>query len=145
MGGILANSKYKANFIYDNMTIQNNVIHACYMNNIKNLIFLGSSCIYPKFCKQPIKEEYLLSGKLETTNEAYAIAKIAGIKMCESNNFQYGMNFKCLMPSNLFGPNDNYNLDSSHFFPALLKKIYLAKKIKRIQSQFGEVENLNVN
>jgi len=131
VGGILANSKYKANFIYDNMTIQNNIIHACYMNNIKNLIFLGSSCIYPKFCKQPIKEEYLLSGKLETTNEAYAIAKIAGIKMCESYNFQYGMNFKCLMPSNLFGPNDNYNLDSSHFFPALLKKIYLAKKNKK--------------
>ena len=131
VGGILSNSKYKANFIYDNITIQNNIIHACYMNNIQNLIFLGSSCIYPKFCKQPIKEDYLLSGKLEETNEAYAIAKIAGIKMCESYNFQYGTNYKCLMPCNLFGINDNYDLYNSHFFPALLKKIYLAKKNKK--------------
>ena len=131
VGGILANSKFKANFIYDNITIQNNIIHGCYQSKIKNLIFLGSSCIYPKLCKQPIKEEYLLSGKLEATNESYAIAKIAGIKMCESYNFQYGTNYKCLMPCNLFGINDNYNLNNSHFFPALMKKIYLAKKNKK--------------
>jgi len=131
VGGILANSKFKANFIYDNITIQNNIIHGCYQSKIKNLIFLGSSCIYPKLCKQPIKEEYLLSGKLESTNEPYAIAKIAGIKMCESYNFQYGTNYKCLMPCNLFGINDNYNLNNSHFFPALMKKIYLAKKNKK--------------
>ena len=127
VGGILANSKYKAEFIYDNLTIQNNIIHGCYINNIKNLIFLGSSCIYPRNSKQPIKEKYLLTGELEKTNEPYAIAKIAGIKMCESYNFQYKMNFKCLMPCNLYGPNDNYDLETSHFFPALIKKIYLAK------------------
>ena len=130
VGGILANSKFKANFIYDNIAIQNNIIHSCYINNIKNLIFLGSSCIYPKNCKQPIKESYLLTGKLESTNEAYAIAKIAGIKMCESYNYQYKTNFKCLMPCNLYGQNDNYDLTNSHFFPALIKKIYLAKKKK---------------
>ena len=127
VGGILANSKYKADFIYDNLTIQNNIIHGCYINNIKNLIFLGSSCIYPRNSKQPIKEKYLLTGELEKTNEPYAIAKIAGIKMCESYNFQYKMNFKCLMPCNLYGPNDNYDLETSHFFPALIKKIYSAK------------------
>ena len=130
VGGILANSKYRAKFIYDNISIQNNIIHASYTNGVKNLIFLGSSCIYPKFCKQPIKESYLLSGKLEETNESYAIAKIAGIKMCESYNFQYGTNYKCLMPCNLYGVNDNYDLKNSHFFPALIKKIYLAKKNK---------------
>lgn len=130
VGGILANSRYRAKFIYDNLTIQNNIIHASYTNGVKNLIFLGSSCIYPKFCKQPIKESYLLSGKLEETNESYAIAKIAGIKMCESYNFQYGTNYKCLMPCNLYGVNDNYDLKNSHFFPALIKKIYLAKKNK---------------
>ncbi len=130
VGGILANSKFKANFIYDNIAIQNNIIHSCYINNIKNLIFLGSSCIYPKNCKQPIKESYLLTGKLESTNEPYAIAKIAGIKMCESYNYQYKTNFKCLMPCNLYGQNDNYDLTNSHFFPALIKKIYLAKKKK---------------
>ena len=128
VGGILANSKYKANFIYDNLTIQNNIIHGCYINKIKNLIFLGSSCIYPRICNQPIKEKYLLTGQLEKTNEAYAIAKIAGIKMCESYNFQYKTNYKCLMPCNIYGPNDNYDLETSHFFPALIKKIYLAKK-----------------
>ena len=130
VGGILANSRYRAKFIYDNLTIQNNIIHGSYTNGVKNLIFLGSSCIYPKFCKQPIKESYLLSGKLEETNESYAIAKIAGIKMCESYNFQYGTNYKCLMPCNLYGVNDNYDLKNSHFFPALIKKIYLAKKNK---------------
>ena len=130
VGGILANSIYKANFIYDNITIQSNIIHGSYINNIKNLIFLGSSCIYPRVCKQPIKEKYLLTGELEKTNEPYAIAKIAGIKMCESYNFQYKTNFKCLMPCNIYGPNDNYDLETSHFFPALIKKIYLAKKKK---------------
>ncbi len=128
VGGILANSKYKANFIYDNISIQSNIIHGCYLNKISNLIFLGSSCIYPKNTKIPIKEKYLLSGKLEETNEPYAVAKIAGIKMCESYNYQYKTNFKCLMPCNLYGSNDNYNLQTSHFFPALIKKIYLAKK-----------------
>lgn len=128
VGGILANSNYKAEYIYDNIAIQNNVIHGAYINRVKNLIFLGSSCIYPKLCKQPIKESYLLTGKLEETNEPYAVAKIAGIKMCESYNFQYGTNYKCLMPCNLYGLNDNYDLKRSHFFPALIKKIFFAKK-----------------
>lgn len=134
VGGIVANNKYRAEFIYENLTIQNNLIHSAFLNKIKNLIFLGSSCVYPKYCKQPIKEEYLLSGTLERTNEPYAIAKIAGIKMCESYNFQYGTNYKCLMPSNTYGPNDNYNLQNSHFFPALIKKIHDAqiKKKKKI-------------
>jgi GDP-L-fucose synthase len=134
VGGIVANNKYRAEFIYENLTIQNNLIHSAFLNKIKNLIFLGSSCVYPKYCKQPIKEEYLLSGTLERTNEPYAIAKIAGIKMCESYNFQYGTNYKCLMPSNTYGPNDNYNLQNSHFFPALIKKIHEAqiKKQKKI-------------
>ena len=127
VGGIKANNTYKADFIYQNLTIQNNLIHGAKINNISNVIFLGSSCIYPKNCKQPIKEEYLLSGKLEKTNEPYAIAKIAGIKMCESYNFQYKTNYKCLMPTNTFGPGDNYNLESSHFFPALIKKIHECK------------------
>lgn len=131
VGGIYANDNFKADFIYDNLSIQNNVIHACYKNKIKSLIFLGSSCIYPRNCKQPIKEKYLLTGELEKTNEPYAIAKIAGIKMCESYNFQYKTNYKCLMPSNLYGPNDNYNLKKSHFLPALLVKAILAKKNKK--------------
>ena len=123
VGGILANNRYKADFIYQNLTIQNNLIHGAFLNNIKNLIFLGSSCVYPKFCKQPIKEKYLLEGELEKTNDAYAIAKIAGIKMCESYNLQYGTNFRCIMPTNTFGPNDNYDSMNSHFFPALIKKV----------------------
>ena len=131
VGGIYANQKYKADFIYDNLSIQNNVIHACYKNKIKSLIFLGSSCIYPRNCKQPIIEKYLLTGELEKTNEPYAIAKIAGIKMCESYNFQHKTNYKCLMPSNLYGPNDNYNLKTSHFLAALLVKGILAKKNKK--------------
>ncbi len=131
VGGIFANNKYKADFIYDNLAIQNNIIHACYKNKIKNLIFLGSSCIYPKNSKQPIKEKYLLTGELEKTNEPYAVAKIAGIKMCESYNFQYKTNYKCLMPCNLYGPNDNYDLKSSHFFPALIVKALKAKKTKK--------------
>ena len=131
VGGIFANNKYKADFIYDNLSIQNNIIHACYKNKIKSLIFLGSSCIYPKNSKQPIKEKYLLTGELEKTNEPYAIAKIAGIKMCESYNFQYKTNYKCLMPCNLYGPNDNYDLKTSHFFPALIVKTLAVKKNKK--------------
>ena len=128
VGGIFANNKFKANYIYENLMIQTNIIHASYKAGVKKLIFLGSSCIYPKFCKQPIKEDYILSGKLEETNDAYAIAKIAGYKMCEAYNKQYNLNYICLMPTNLYGPNDNYDLMSSHFFPALIKKIFLAKK-----------------
>jgi len=130
VGGIYANDKYKADFIYNNLAIQNNIIHACYLNRIKSLIFLGSSCIYPRNSIQPIKEKYLLTGELEKTNEPYAIAKIAGIKVCESYNFQYKTNYKCLMPCNSYGPNDNYNLKTSHFFPALIKKAIDAKKKK---------------
>ena len=127
VGGIHANNKYRAEFIYENLSIQNNIIHGCFLNKIKNLIFLGSSCVYPKNCKQPIKEDYLLTGPLEKTNEPYAIAKISGIKMCESYNFQYKTNYKCLMPANTYGPNDNYDFESSHFFPAIINKVYLAK------------------
>ena len=127
VGGIYANNKYRADFIYDNLSIQNNIISCCYKYRIKNLIFLGSSCIYPRNCKQPIKESYLLTGELEKTNEPYAIAKIAGIKMCESYNLQHKTNFKCLMPCNLYGPNDNYNDLSAHFFPAIIARIHKAK------------------
>ena len=127
VGGILANDKLKAEFIFDNLMIQTNLIHAAYLSGVKKLIFLGSSCIYPKLSSQPIKENYLLSGKLEKTNEAYAIAKIAGIKMCEAYNKQYKTNYICLMPTNLYGPNDNYDLQKSHFFPALISKIHNAK------------------
>ena len=131
VGGILANDTFRAEFIYDNLMIQNNVINSAYKSGVKNLIFLGSSCVYPKYSKQPIKEEYLLSGKLEYTNEPYAVAKIAGIKLCENYNKQYKTNYKCLMPTNTYGPNDNYDLNNSHFLPALIKKIYLAKKNKK--------------
>ena len=127
VGGILANQNLKADFIYQNLMIQTNLIHASYKAGVKKLIFLGSSCIYPKLAKQPLKEEYLLSGKLEPTNDAYATAKIAGVKMCEAYNKQYKLNYICLMPTNMYGPNDNYNLTNSHFFPALIKKIYSAK------------------
>ena len=116
VGGIYSNNKYKAEFIYENLSIQNNLIHSAYLSGIKNLIFLGSSCVYPRNSRQPIKEEYLLSGPLEPTNDAYAIAKIAGIKMCQSYNEQYNTNYRCLMPTNAFGPNDNYNDLNSHFF-----------------------------
>ena len=124
VGGIYSNNKYKAQFIYENLSIQSNLIHSAYLCGIKNLIFLGSSCVYPRDCKQPIKESYLLDGKLESTNDAYAVAKIAGIKMCQSYNEQYNTNYKCLMPTNTFGPNDNYDNLNSHFFPALIKKIH---------------------
>jgi len=131
VGGIYANQNFRGQFIYENLQIQNNLIHGCYKNGIKNLIFLGSSCIYPKWAKQPLKEEYLLSGKLEETNEPYAIAKIAGIKMCEAYNKQYKTNYKCLMPANTFGPNDNYDLKNSHFFPALIHKAHICKIKKK--------------
>ncbi len=137
VGGIYANNKYRAEFIYNNLTIQNNIINSSYLNKIRNLIFLGSSCVYPKECKQPIKEEYLLNGPLEKTNEPYAVAKIAGIKMCESYNLQYGMNYKCLMPTNTYGPNDNYDFLNSHFYPALIKKVYEAKKKIKKKSFYG--------
>ena len=127
VGGIYANNKYKADFIYKNLIIQTNVIHACYQYKVKNLIFLGSSCVYPRNCRQPIKEEYLLTGKLEETNEPYAIAKISGIKMCEAYNFQHKTNYKTLMPTNLYGPNDDYHLKNSHFFAALIRKIHQIK------------------
>ena len=127
VGGIYSNNKYPAEFIYNNLIIQNNIIHSAYLCNIKDLIFLGSSCVYPRLCKQPIKEDYLLNGPLEKTNEAYAIAKIAGIKMCESYNLQFKTNYKCLMPTNTFGPNDSYSVLNSHFFPSLIKKIHEIK------------------
>ena len=131
VGGIYSNNKFKAEFIYENLTIQNNLIHSAYLSGVKNLIFLGSSCVYPRNCKQPIKEEYLLSGLLEPTNDAYAIAKIAGIKMCQSYNEQYKTNYICLMPTNTFGPNDNYHPLNSHFLPSLIRKIDLIKRKKK--------------
>ena len=128
VGGIKANNDQKGEFIYQNLAIQNNLIHGSYLCGTKNLIFLGSSCVYPKNSKQPIKESYLLSNYLEKTNEPYAIAKIAGIKMCESYNSQYNLNYKCLMPANSYGLNDNYDLNTSHFLPALIRKILDAVK-----------------
>ena len=127
VGGINANNKYPADFIYQNLEIQNNVIHTAYKYGVKKLMFLGSSCIYPRVCKQPIKEEYLLSDYLEPTNEAYAVAKIAGIKMCQSYNKQYETNFVSVMPTNLYGPNDNFDFESSHVLPALISKFHEAK------------------
>jgi GDP-L-fucose synthase len=127
VGGILANNTYRAEFIYDNLMIEANIIHAAYKFGTEKLIFLGSSCIYPKFAEQPIKEEALLSGYLEPTNEPYAIAKIAGIKLCENYYLQYGSNFYSVMPTNLYGPNDNFDLKTSHVLPALIRKIYTAK------------------
>lgn len=127
VGGILANNTYRAEFIYDNLMIQSNVIHSAYKYGVKKLLFLGSSCIYPKYAPQPMKEEYLLSGYLEPTNEPYAIAKITGIKMCEAYRHQYGCNFISAMPTNLYGPNDNYDLNNSHVLPALIRKFHEAK------------------
>ena len=156
VGGIYSNDKHRAEFINENLVIQNNLIHGAYLAGVKDLIFLGSSCVYPRMSKQPIKENYLLSGFLEKTNDAYAIAKIAGIKMCESYNIQYGTRYKCLMPTNTFGPNDNYDELNSHFFPALIKKIHnikiknlkelvlwgngSAKKFKRMCDSYGIVK-----
>jgi GDP-L-fucose synthase len=128
VGGILANNIYRAEFLYDNLMIQNNVIHASYLNNVTKLLFLGSSCIYPKLAPQPLKEDYLLTGQLEPTNEPYAIAKIAGIKMCDAYRSQYGCNYISVMPTNLYGPNDNYDLKNSHVLPALIRKFHEAKK-----------------
>ncbi|MDC2981948.1 GDP-L-fucose synthase [Bacteroidota bacterium] len=130
VGGILANNTYKASFMYDNLSIQNNVIHASYKNHVKKLLFLGSSCIYPKFAAQPIREESLLTSELESTNEPYAIAKIAGLKMCQFYREQYNCNFISLMPTNLYGPNDNFDLKNSHVLPALLRKFHEAKMNK---------------
>lgn len=127
VGGIVANNTYRADFIYSNLQIQNNVVHACFRHGVKKLLFLGSSCIYPKGCPQPIKEEYLLTSPLEYTNEPYAIAKIAGLKMCESYNLQYDTNFISVMPTNLYGPFDNFDLEKSHVLPALIRKMHLAK------------------
>jgi len=129
VGGILANDTYPAEFIYENIQIQNNVIHNSYRFNVKKLLFLGSNCIYPKVCPQPIKEEYLMTGLLEPTNDAYAIAKIAGIKMCQSYKKQYGFNAISLMPANMYGPNDNFDLDNSHVFAALIRKFVDAKNM----------------
>lgn len=130
VGGIVANNTYRADFVYENITIQNNVIHNAWKYETKKLLFLGSTCIYPKNAPQPMKEEYLLTSPLEYTNEPYAIAKIAGIKMCESYNLQYNTNFISVMPTNLYGPNDNFDLEKSHVLPALLRKIYLAKSME---------------
>lgn len=127
VGGILANNTYRAEFIYENIMIQSNIIHAAWMNGVRKLMFLGSSCIYPKLAPQPLKEEYLLTGELESTNEPYAIAKIAGIKMCDAYRSQYGCNFISVMPTNLYGPNDNYSLETSHVLPALIRKFHEAK------------------
>jgi GDP-L-fucose synthase len=137
VGGIVANNTYRADFIYENLQIQNNVIHQAYKNNVTKLLFLGSTCIYPKQAPQPMSEDCLLTSPLEYTNEPYAIAKIAGIKMCESYNLQYDTNFISVMPTNLYGPNDNFDLEKSHVLPALIRKIYLAKllnenKIKEV-------------
>jgi GDP-L-fucose synthase len=128
VGGIVANNTYRADFLYENMMIQNNVIHAAYLNGVQKLMFLGSSCIYPKLAPQPLKEEYLLTSELEPTNEPYAIAKIAGIKLCDAYRAQYGCNFISVMPTNLYGPNDNYDLQNSHVLPALIRKFLTAKK-----------------
>ncbi len=139
VGGIVANNKYRAEFIYQNLQIQNNIIHQSYLNGVKKLIFLGSSCIYPKNCPQPMKENYLLTGDLEFTNEPYAIAKIAGIKMCESYNLQYGTNFISVMPTNLYGFNDNFDLEKSHVLPALIRKMHLGKLLT--ENNIDEIRN----
>ena len=144
VGGIIANNTYRADFIYENLMIQNNVIHQSHLHNVKKLLFLGSTCIYPKNCPQPMKENYLLTGELEYTNEPYAIAKIAGIKMCESYNIQYGTNFMSVMPTNLYGPNDNFDLEKSHVLPALIRKIHLAKLLSE-KKYDAIVKDLNVN
>lgn len=139
VGGIVANNTYRAEFIYSNLVIQNNLIDISYKSNVKKLLFLGSTCIYPKECPQPMKEEYLLTSELEYTNEPYAIAKIAGIKMCESYNIQYGTNFISVMPTNLYGPNDNFDLEKSHVLPALMRKIHLGKAVEN--NDWKVVEN----
>ncbi len=129
VGGILANNIYRADFLFENLMIQNNVIHSAYENKVEKLMFLGSSCIYPKLAPQPLKEDYLLTGELEPTNEPYAIAKIAGIKLCDAYRSQYGCNYISVMPTNLYGPNDNYDLNNSHVLPALIRKVITAKNM----------------
>lgn len=131
VGGIVANNTYRGDFIYSNLMIQNNVVHHSYLNGVKKLLFLGSTCIYPKECPQPMKEDYLLTDVLEYTNEPYAIAKIAGIKLCESYNLQYGTNYISVMPTNLYGPNDNFDLEKSHVLPALIRKMHLGKALEQ--------------
>jgi GDP-L-fucose synthase len=144
VGGIIANNTYRGQFIYENLMIQNNVIHNSYVHGVKKLLFLGSTCIYPKMAPQPMKEEYLLAGQLEDTNEPYAIAKIAGLKMCESYNRQYGTTFISVMPTNLYGPNDNFDLEKSHVLPALLRKIHLGKCLEN--NNWNSIEkDLNAN
>ena len=144
VGGIVANNTYRADFIYENLEIQNSVIYNAYKHSVKKLMFLGSTCIYPKNAPQPIKEEYLLTGELEYTNEPYAIAKIAGIKMCESFNLQYGTNFISVMPTNLYGENDNFDLETSHVLPALIRKIYIGKCLE--ENNWNEIrKDLNKN
>lgn len=143
VGGILANNIYRAEFIYENLQIQNNVIHCSYLNNVKKILFLGSSCIYPKYAPQPLSEDSLLTGELEYTNEPYAIAKIAGIKMCESYNLQYGTNYIAVMPTNLYGSNDNFDLESSHVIPAIIRKIYLARLLSE-NNLAAIAKNLNI-
>lgn len=152
VGGIMANSIYRGQFLYENLQIQNNIIHHSHLNNVKKLLFLGSSCIYPKNCPQPIKEDYLLTSELEYTNEPYAIAKIAGMKMCEAYNMQYNTNFISVMPTNLYGPGDNYDLEKSHVLPAMIRKMHLAKclgnndfdAIKKDLNK-NPIENINGN
>lgn len=144
VGGIIANNVYRADFIYENLMIQNNVIHQSYLNGVRKLLFLGSTCIYPKECPQPMKEDYLLTDILEYTNEPYAIAKIAGIKMCESYNLQYGTNFISVMPTNLYGPNDNFDLEKSHVLPALIRKMHLAKLLSEENNE-AVMKDLGVN
>lgn len=144
VGGIVANNVYRAEFIYENMMIQNNVIHQSFVNCVKKLMFLGSTCIYPKNAPQPMREEYLLTDTLEYTNEPYAIAKIAGIKMCESYNLQYDTNFISVMPTNLYGPNDNFDLEKSHVLPALIRKIHLAKLLAEGKNR-DVIKDLGVN
>ena len=143
VGGIVANNTYRADFIYENLMIQNNIIHQSYIEGVKKLMFLGSTCIYPKNCLQPMKEEYLLTNELEYTNEPYAIAKIAGIKMCESYNLQYGTNFISVMPTNLYGPNDNFDLEKSHVLPALIRKMHLAKLLYESKNEMV-IKDLNM-
>jgi GDP-L-fucose synthase len=144
VGGIVANNTYRADFIYENLQIQNNIIHQSYLNDVNKLLFLGSTCIYPKNAPQPMPEDCLLTGTLEYTNEPYAIAKIAGIKMCESYNLQYGTNYISVMPTNLYGPNDNFNLETSHVLPALVRKIHCAKLLN--EKKYDEVvKDLKVN
>jgi len=137
VGGIVANNTYRADFIYENLAIQNSIIHQSYIHGVEKLLFLGSTCIYPKNAPQPMKEEYLLTSELEYTNEPYAVAKIAGIKMCESYNLQYGTNFISVMPTNLYGPNDNFDLETSHVLPALIRKIHCAKLLN--EKKYDEV------